>query len=34
MKSLFSKHHGLIAAILLTLFTGYTLLDVFVIPHE
>ena len=25
--------HGIVAAILLTLFTGYALLDVFVIPH-
>ena len=34
MKSLFTRHHGAIVAILLTLFTGYALLDVFVIPHE
>ena len=26
--------HGLLAAVLITLFTGYALLDVFVIPHE
>ena len=31
----FSKFgHGLTAAVLITLFTGYALLDVFVIPHE
>ena len=34
MKSLFYRHHSIIVAILLTLFTGYALLDVFVIPHE
>ena len=35
MSRWISKYgHGLIAAILITLFTGYALLDVFVIPHE
>lgn len=35
MKRRIAKYgHGLLAAVLITLFTGYALLDVFVIPHE
>ncbi|MBO4787986.1 MAG: phosphodiester glycosidase family protein [Lachnospiraceae bacterium] len=34
MTSRFSRYrHGIVVAIILTLFTGYALLDVFVIPH-